>query len=157
MLASFNVPMASVYPPPSFATRTGTVQMAQMRLPAPNPPAALVPSSATTRCACRPSGAAMETRTVPTGLTSGRRPVRDRSRWRRWCTATSTSSSVRTGLVSTAAGGVTEARTARMDRTRSTAVSWLSWSIIYSLPCFIPSSSSPANLFSCDKSSLTLF
>lgn len=122
--------MASVYPPPSFVTRTTTVQTAPMRLPAPNPLATVVPSSATTRCVCRPCGAAMETGIVTMGLTSGRRTVWD-SPTRQpplQLAAWSTSSSVQMGGASTAAGGVTETWTVRTNRTKSTAVSWLSWS-----------------------------
>lgn len=125
-LTSFSAPTANVCPPPSSATATATVRTTLTRPPAPNPPAALVPSSATTRCACRPSGAATETRTAPTAPTSGRRTAwggcRKRPRW----AAESTTSSVKTESVSTAPGGVTEAMTARIIRTSSTAVSWLS-------------------------------
>lgn len=131
-LENFVVPMASVYPAPSSATMTTTAQTAQMRLPAPSPPAALDPSSATTPFVCRPCGNAMETRIVPTGRMSGRRTVWNGSRTRRRCTAESTNFSVLMGIVSTAAGGVMEAWTARIDRTRSTAVSLLSLSISYS-------------------------
>lgn len=142
-LMSSGVPMASVYPPPSFATRTTTVQTARTRLPAPNPPAAPVLSSATTRCVCRLCGAATETKTVATGLT--RRTVRDSSSTRQRCPAASMSFSVLAGYASTEAGGVMEAWTARIILMSTTAVSWLFWPI-----------SSSANLFCSDKSYLLL-
>lgn len=104
-------------------TKQTTVQTAQMRLPASNPPAAPGPSSATTQCVCPAYGAAMETRTVQTGRTSGRRTVWDSTQRSQPCTVAFTSSSVLMGIVSAAAGGVTEEMTARIDQTRSTAVS----------------------------------
>lgn len=113
--------MVSVYLPASSATRTTTAPMALMKLPAPSPPAALAPSSATTRCVCRACGVVMETRTVQMGLMSGRRTVQQSSR--RPCAVPSMTSSVLTGSASTAAGSVTETWTARIDQMRSTAVS----------------------------------
>lgn len=124
--------MASAYPPHSFVTRTTTVRTARMRPPAPNPLAAEVPSSATTRCVCRPSGSAMETRIVPMGLTSGRRTAGD-SPPRRLLAAAPTISSVQMGSAFTAAGGVTEAWTVRTNRMKPTAVSWLSWCLFFIL------------------------
>lgn len=124
---SSDVPTASVYPPPSFATRTTTAQMARTRLPAPNPPAAPGLSSATTRCVCRLCGAATETKTAATGLT--RRTVTDSSNTRQQCPAASTSFNVLVGNASTEAGGVTGAWTARIIRMSTTAVSWLFWPI----------------------------
>lgn len=129
-IMSFSVPVASVYPPPSSATWTMTVQMARTRLPVPNPPAAVGPSSATTRCVFQPSGAAMATTTAPTGPTSGRRIAMD-IRTSRPLAAAATSSSVQMGSASTAAGGAMEAWTVWIARTKSTAVSYLSF-------CFIP-------------------
>ncbi len=123
---SLSVPVDTVYPKPFFVTRTMTVQTAQMRPPALNPPAALITSSATTRCVCRTGGDAMEMLTALTGLMSGQRTVWDGSRSSQRYPAASISSSVQTGSVSAAAGSVTEAWTATMDRTRSTAVSMLS-------------------------------
>lgn len=119
---SFSVPMASVYLPPSFATRTMTVQTAQMRLPVPNPPAAVGPSSATTRCVFQSSGTAMATTTAPMDLTSGRRIAMD-VRASLPHVAAATSSSVQMGSASTAAGGAMEEQTVRITRTKSTAVS----------------------------------
>lgn len=136
-LMSLNVPAASAYPPPSSVTRKTTVRMAQMRRRAPNPLAAVTPSSATTWSVCRPSGAAMETRIVPMGLTSGRRTAWD-ILTRRPPTAAPPNSSVRMGSASTAAGGVTEASTVPTIRMNTTAVRWLLWS--------------SANLSSCRKS-----
>lgn len=121
-LMSFNVPVDTVYPKALFVTRKMTVRIAQMRFLAQKPPAAPCPSSATTQCVCRSCGAATETGTVPTGLMSGRRTVLDGSRTRQRCPAAQMSSSVQMGSVSKAGGGVTEAMTARMDQTKSTAL-----------------------------------
>lgn len=127
---SSSAPAASVCRPPSSATMTTTVQTARTRLPVPNPLAALAPSGATTRCAFRSSGAATATATAPMAPTSGRRTAMDTGTSRA-CVATATSSSVPMGSASTAAGGATETRTARITRTKPTAVSYLSF-------CFIP-------------------
>lgn len=126
---SFAAPAASVCPPPSSATETRTVSTARTRLPVPNPPAAVAPSSATIQGAFHSSGAAMATATAPTGLTSGRRIATDaRTSWP--LAAAATSSSVWTGSASTAAGGATEDRTVRIAQTKSTAVRYLSFSFI---------------------------
>lgn len=95
-----------------------------MRLPVPDPPAAVGPSSATTRCAFRRSGAAIATRTAPTGPTSGWK-IATGTRTCRPLVAAATSSSVPTGSASTATGGAMEARNVRIARTSSTAVSHL--------------------------------
>lgn len=146
------MPMASAYPAPSSVTTTVTAQMAQMKLPAPNPNAALCPFNATTQCVCRPCGAAMETRTVPTGLMSGHRPVQERSQAKNQHLAPATNFSVLMASASTAAGGVMEEKTVGMDQTRLIAVSCL-------LKCFFSlffhpfSISCSANLFPSNKSS----
>uniref|UniRef100_A0A3Q2WGB5 Uncharacterized protein n=1 Tax=Haplochromis burtoni TaxID=8153 RepID=A0A3Q2WGB5_HAPBU len=67
---------------------------------------ALTPSSATTQCACRRCGAAMETLTAPMGLTSGPRTVREGNQRRKHTTT----------------GSVMECLTARMVQMRLTAV-----------------------------------
>lgn len=127
------MPTASVCPPPSSATWTTTVRTARMRLPVKNPPAAVTPSSATTRRVSQPSGAAMATTTAPTGPTSGRRIAMD-ARPSRPLVAAPTSSGVLMGSASTAAGGATEARTARIAQTKSTAVSYPSFFFLFFFP-----------------------
>lgn len=125
------MPMASAYPAPLSVTTTMTAQTAQMRLPAPNPNAVLCPSSATTQCVCQPCGAAMETRIVPMGLMNGHRPVQERSQAKRQHLAPATSFSALMECASTAAGGVMEEKTVRMDRMRLIAVSWFSYEIFF--------------------------
>lgn len=133
IVTSSGVPTASVCPPPSSATWTMTVRTARTRLPVPNPPAAVAPSSATTRCVFQPSGAAMATTTAPTAPTSGRRIATD-VRTSRPLVAAPMSSSVPTGSASTAAGGATETWTVRIARMKPTAVSYLSFLLIFYSP-----------------------
>lgn len=120
-IMSLSAPVVSVYPPVSFVMGTTIVRMARMKPLVPNPPAALAPSSATTQGVSRPRGAVTEIQTVLTALTSGRRTVMGGH----LCTrpAVCMSSSAWVGSVSTAAGGVMEASTAWIDRTKSTVVS----------------------------------
>lgn len=121
--ANFGATTASVYPNPLSVTRTMTVPTAQTRLPAPHLLAAAAPSSATTRCAYRPSGAAMETQIVLTGPMNGQRSAGHSAK--RPAIAAPMSFSVPMGSASSAAGGAMEAWTVRTGRMKSTAVSGL--------------------------------
>lgn len=146
-LMSFSVAPASVYPPPSFVTKTTTVPTGQMRPPARSLLAALVLSSATTPCVCPSCGAAMETKIASTVLMSGRRTVQ-RSLIRTPPPAIVMSSSVQMGNVSTAAGDVMEAWTVQIDQMKPIAVSFFVFEL-NSWPIFNP-------YLSCDQYSLKL-
>lgn len=121
--ANFGATTASVYQNLLSATRTMTVPMAQTRLPAPNLLAAATPSSATTRCAYWPSGAAMEKQIVLMGPMNGRRSAGHSAKTP--AVAAPMSFSVPTGSASAAAGSATETWTVRTGRMKSTAVSGL--------------------------------
>lgn len=112
------------------ATTRSTATTAVMRRHVRPPPAAQLPSSATTPCACHACGPATATPTAPMAQTSGPATVgrRELTASRR-TSAPPWSSAVAVGSASTAAGSATEASTVSTDRMKTTVVKSLMYNV----------------------------